>query len=125
MAGLPVNVSQGTVTGQILLAQHAGGDADVDGVAAVGTVTFTPSVTQLLHAGSNLVIVPKPITVTLDGTGAFTTKLIATDDTDLSVTGWTYRATFAVEGLTTAITPFSFAVPSGSTQDIADLLGGA
>ena len=122
MAGLPANVSQGTVTGKIGLAvQVEGSDADIDVVAAVGSVTFSPSITQMLHAGSDLVIIPRPITVVLDANGAFTTKLIATDDPDLNPIGWTYHASFALEGV--GVTEFNFSVPSGSTQDISDLIG--
>lgn len=120
MAGLPANVSQGTVTGKIGLALQADTD-DIDVVPAAGSVTFSPSITQMLHAGSDLVIIPRPITVTLDVNGAFTTKLIATDDTDLNPTGWKYHASFALEGV--GVTEFDFSVPSGSTQDISDLIG--
>lgn len=122
MSGLPANVAHGTVTGQIVRATHLGGDTDVDAQAVAGSATFTPSVSMLRHAGSDLVIVPKPVTTTLDGNGAFSAKLIATDDTDLSPTGWTYRATFTVQG-GGAVTPFDFSVPTDSVQDIADLLG--
>lgn len=122
MAGLPVDVGQGVVTGTVVSAEQvAESDTDVDAVALGGTVTFTPSVTQLIHATSNLIILSQPITVTLDANGSFSTKLIATDDTDLNPTGWTYTVSFVLPGTPVSVRPFSITVPGGSTQDLADI----
>lgn len=48
------------------------------GAAAAGTVTFT--LTKPMQCG-NVIINPAPITVTLDGSGHFSTTLAANDDT--------------------------------------------
>jgi hypothetical protein len=123
MAGLPADVGQGTITGKVVSAEQvAASDADVDAVALGGTVTFTPSVTQLIHTGSNVIILAQPITVALDVNGAFTTKLVATDDIDLNPQDWTYTVSFALSGTAVRVTPFSITVPAGSTQDLADII---
>lgn len=108
---LPGNVGTGTVTGNLM---------DSLGNPTEGTVTFIPSFTRLVNvtAVPALVILPKPVTVTLSA-GGFTTSLVATDDADNNPTGWTYKVSFKLTGSTVA--DFHIAVPENSLQDLATL----
>ncbi len=122
---LPGNVGYGTVTGQLLGAAADTTfdiDLDPDSELIQGSVTFTPSVDRLVNATSvpPVVILPKPITVTLDEDGAFSVVLVATDDADLSPVGWTYLVTFDLE--LTALAAFNMAVPEGVTTNIASVI---
>jgi hypothetical protein len=121
MTGLPASINHGTVTGKLLSAvQLPSSDADIDAVPLAGTVTFTLSVPRVIHAGSSSIIVPGPVTVTLDGAGAFTTKLIATNDPDLNPVGWTYLVSFALTGVTLA--SFSISLPADTTLDLSNVV---
>lgn len=79
---LPSNYSVRTVHGKWI--------ALPDGSPATGTVTFTASVAHLVSSSDELVILTKPITVTLDSSGEATAELPTTDDPDVSPTGFTY-----------------------------------
>ena len=78
---LPANWTQVTVTGTY---------TNRDGTPASGWITFE-SRQRVIIGGQ--VIVPKTITVKLDGTGSFSESIPATNDPDLSVTGWAYLVT--------------------------------
>lgn len=120
MAGLPANVNYGTVTGKLLTAEQvASSDPQVDGVAVVGKVTFTPSVSRIIHSVAKTLIAPKPIVVNLGADGSFTTMLVATDDPDLNPTGWTYEVKFDLTGV--SFQSFHISVPSDQTVDLATL----
>src|SRR5690606_4427259 len=60
-------------------------------------------------------ILPKPVTVDLDG-GEFVTTLIATDDPDNNPQGWNYRVSFNFQGA--QADPFNIEVPEGETVDL-------
>jgi hypothetical protein len=78
-------------------------------------VTFTPSV-PLVHAAA-----PDPRTVVLDReqlTGRRVT-LNATDDPDVTPTGWTWVAHLRLDGQLVASFPFD--LPSGADLDLAEL----
>lgn len=123
MTGLPTDVGQGTVTGKVISAEQvAASDADIDAVALGGTVTFSPSVSQLIHTTANLIILAVPVTVALTVDGSFTTRLVATDDTDLNPVNFTYTVSFALTGTSIHVPPFAISVPAGSTQDLADII---
>lgn len=77
-----------------------------DGTPATGTVTFTNSL-YLRDADLDYVVVPKPVQVTLNGSGSFTTSLMATDDPDIDPTFY-YLVTEVVNGVTTS---FQLLVP--------------
>ena len=117
---LPSNVGHGTVTGRILTGEQTDGhDTSVDGVPVTGTVIFTPSASNLRHDGDRLMILPRPIAVPLDETGAFSARLIATDDPDLVPLGWTYEVSFVLHDA--ALKSFHIEVPEGSEQDLSTL----
>src|SRR5215216_5968716 len=106
---LPGNVSTGTVTGKFL---------KPDGTPMVGKVRFTPSPTALLDAAASAIIMAATIEAALDGAGALTVVLPATDDLDLNPQGWTYRVEFYF-GPLTRFAPYSITVPAGTTRDLS------
>lgn len=112
---LPANVNTGYVTGLFM---------DNGGALMSGTITFTPSPAKILDATSSppTTILPTGVVVTLSA-GTFSQKLIATDDTDLNPTGWTYRVDFALKSGSTqiAIDSFNIAVPTGLVGAAVDL----
>ena len=84
-----------------------------DGDAAVGTVTFTPSITPATEGA----LVPAPLAVTLVD-GELSVDLLATDDAGWAAPGWTYRVTERIRG--TRPRSYSIEVPSASsTLDLA------
>lgn len=106
--------------GDITLVTVSGTYTQLDGSAAVGTVTFSTS--QPLIDGTGDVVIPKgSVVATLDETGAFTVDLPATDDSDVSPTGFTYRV---IEEFTSPKVSRSYSVslPSADTDvDISEL----
>jgi len=80
---LPGNFQTVTVTGTYL---------GIDGAVLSGTVKFMANAT-LVDASAAVVIVPKPLVVTLDGNGAFTTQLPATNDPDIAPLNFAYEVT--------------------------------
>jgi hypothetical protein len=140
---LPTNVSTGRVTGQFLAGVVDGGDGDQepDAIPLGGTVKFTASVGYLPDPTASpnaATILPLPIVAVLDTDGYLCTpmpdgvtpayrgvRLVATDDPDLSVDGWTWSAEYrfnAISGVTPSIPTHSFAVPSGSVIDLASVV---
>lgn len=140
---LPTNIAIGLVTGQFLAGTVDGVDTDQDpdGRPAQGFVTFTASVPYLPNPTAS----PNPATIlttsvvaVLDYEGYLCTpvegtlepsyrgvRLIATDDPDLSVEGWTWNATYSfstVAGQKLAIPTHSFAVPSGGVVDLTTVV---
>lgn len=61
---------------------------DLAGTPCVGKVHFVSAQPVVID---DVVVVPKRIVATLNGTGELSVNLPATDDPDLSVTGWTYQ----------------------------------
>jgi len=135
---LPSNVSTGTVTGQFIVAVADGSDADYDPdtYPVAGTVTFTPSVPYLPDPSGGVTILAAAITGIFDEDGYLCTpdpdqpkvagrrgiQLIATDDPDLSVTGWTWKVSYAFDPLNKVALPkipdHNILVPSGGTVDL-------
>jgi hypothetical protein len=140
---LPTNIATGRVTGQFLAGVVDGvdDDQDPDAVPASGFVTFTASVPYLPDPTAS----PNPATVlttsivaVLDNEGYLCTpaqgtlepsyrgvRLIATNDPDLSVTGWTWNATYSfstISGQKLAIPTHSFAVPSDGVVDLTTVV---
>lgn len=143
---LPANISTGRVTGQFIVGVADGVDVDdePDFIAASGTVAFTASTPYLPNPTAS----PNPVTMlkttilaVLDGEGYICTpspedptvagrrgiRLVATDDPDASVEGWTWKATpqfLNVNGtvIHDAIKTFDFALPSGATVDLTTVV---
>lgn len=85
---LPTNLTTVEVSGRFI---------DHNGSPVRGSVTFDTD-QVVLDAGESVVVIEAPITVNLDATGAFAVDLIATDDPDMSPTGWTWTMTPNFEG---------------------------
>lgn len=117
-SALPSNVGVGTVIGTFVTSQKGESGSPVTTPIA-GTVTFQPTPSYLIDAAvtPKLIILPKPVTVTLDANGSFSVSLVATDDTDLNPTGWNYRVTFQLIGA--SFGAFNINVPEGATVDLA------
>lgn len=106
----PANWTPITVTGTYI---HP------DGSFATGTVTFT-SEPYLRDPDLDLIVVPQPVQVTLNGSGHFTTTLMATDDPDIDPSFF-YTVTEVIGGKTTS---FALEVPKdtiGGVMDLADV----
>lgn len=109
---LPVSLDTITVTGQFI---------KNDGTPQAGSVTFTT--TQLLQSGvEDLFITPGTYSATLDGTGAFSLDLPATNDPDWVPQGYTYQLDIVLQGFSRM---FTLSIPwtaPGGTLDLADVL---
>ena len=105
---LPANLTTVTVTGRYV---------DASGAAVRGSVTFTLD-TPLLNAGASTYIIETEYTVALDATGSFAVDLPATNDVDVTPTGWTWTLTPNFDGAD----PITFALPTNLTSvDITTL----
>lgn len=125
MASFTLNIAYGKVVGFFPVLTGDGVDSDVypDGMAPTGTVTFTPSVSQLLVAGLSpdpATIELLPITATIDSggylsfNGARGVWLAATDSTLTNPTGFTYKVKCNITYSSTIVDNRSFdiAVPT-------------
>lgn len=137
MPTLPSNVNYGQVVGQLLEAWGDGainpGDADVlpDAKACTGTVRFTAKPTYVVDATATpnpVTIFPKVVTCKLDSNGYLLDPdsnpgvyLVADDDPDLNPTGWTWNASFNLDGIPQFSRDFSVGV--GAIVDLATILG--
>lgn len=138
---LPTNVGTGRVTGRFIVGVADGPDADAepDMIPASGTITFTPSVPYLPNPAESVTILKTAIVTVLDDQGYLCTpdpadptkpgargvRLVATDDPDLSVQGWTWNVTYnfaSVNGTRPSITAHSIALPEGATVDLTSLV---
>lgn len=129
MPTLPSNVSFGRVIGRVVVMDADGLDVDLypDAVAPdQGTVTFTPEAPVISSPGGAppTMMFVKPVTCRIDSEGvvrdaqnADGVYLVATNDTDLNRTGWTYRVKIIVKGFREE--SFSIAVPAGGVVDLA------
>lgn len=141
---LPANVNTGLVTGRFIVGVADGPDADAepDAIPAQGTVTFTASVPYLPNPTATpapVTILKAPIVGVLDGdghlcvpdpadplkAGARGVRLVATDDPDLSVQGWTWAVTYnfaTVNGARPQIASHAMALPSGAAIDLTTVV---
>lgn len=130
---LPTNVNYGTVVGQFLLAYADSNDSgnDPDGVPAKGSIFFRPSPAKILDAGASpnpVTILPAVVEATLDSEGYLCgygtdrgIRLVATNDTDLNPTSWTWTVEFrltAQDDTPVPVSSFSIALPAGTTVDL-------
>lgn len=106
---LPSNLTTVTVTGRYI---------DHNGSPVRGSVTFDTDY-YVLDAGESVVVIEAPITANLDATGSFSVDLIATDDPDMTPTGWTWTLTPNFQGAF----PLEFSLPASlaPTTDITVL----
>jgi len=113
---LPTQVTYGTFKGKLIDAINTG--AGEVSQAVTGTVTASPAVNSVNIPAALVVMLPRPVTVTLDANGAFTMQLVATDDPALSVLNWAYQISFQL-GNGDALAPFLVQIPGGSTVDLS------
>lgn len=141
---LPTNAGTGLVTGRFIVGIADGDDADIepDGVPAQGRITFVASVPYVPDPTATpdpVTILKVPIIGILDEDGYLCTpdpaspeypgtrglRLVATDDEDFSVTGWTWNVSYAfqpVNGVTPTVAAHSMALPVGSTVDLTSVV---
>lgn len=99
-----------TITRVVVTGRYVTGD----GSAAVGTVTFTPSVAPATPGA----VLAAPLTVATDDYGRISVELLATDDPDWTPSGFTYLVTERIRGR--AARSYSIAVPAaGGAVDLA------
>ena len=115
-APLPTQVTYGTFKGKLIDAINTG--AGELSRAVTGTVTASPAVNSVNIPAALVVMLPRPVTVTLDANGAFTMQLVATDDPALSIINWAYQISFQL-GNGDALAPFLVQIPGGATVDLS------
>lgn len=130
----PTDLGKGTITGRFgwMRGDQADADRDPDLGAATGTIVVTPSVPVVTYNGTSgrMVLAHQAVTGVLDGEGWVCTPgvdgktpgprgliLPATDDENLTPTGFTYQISVRLEGAT--IPPYSIALPTDSVVDLA------
>lgn len=106
---LPADLSTGTLTG--------GPYVNAEGEILSGVVTVTARPSRLVSAATGAVVLNGPVSVFLDENGEFSVELPATDDPDISPTGFTYQVAEYIEGGST----FEIELPAGSTVDVASV----
>jgi hypothetical protein len=109
LKALPSDFTLITITGKFI---------DLAGNPCTGTVTFSPNYSSVLDDQVNLIsIVPIVLTAALDGTGAISINLPATDDPDIVPRGWSYTVKYNFAGFTQT---YSIAVPyNGGSIDLS------
>lgn len=131
---LPSNVGYTTIKGRFIRAILDGVDVDrePDGVPISGlTITFTanlsPAIVRNSSATPPVTILIDPITATtnLDGVlvGADNVEdivIVASNDPDLTPTGWTYKV--RMSGPSIAPVVFDFIAPAGETIDLSSVV---
>lgn len=133
---LPSNVGYGTVVGRFLLAYADGSDSDAmpDGVPAKGTIVFTPSPAFLKDASASpspVTIIPAKVQATIDSSGylqgpdgARGIRLVATNDSNINPSDWTWGVTFYLadeNGVSVPMSGYSFSLPEGQSVDLTAL----
>lgn len=103
---LPTNLGYGTVVGRFLLAYADGSDVDInpDGVAAMGSIFFVPSVNAVRNPTATpapVTIMPATVECTLDSEGYLVgpqgsrgVRLISTNDPDIVPNNWYWTVKF-------------------------------
>ena len=84
-----------------------------------GSLIFTPS-SLLTDSVDKKTIPASPVVVDLSTVGQFSIPLIATDNANLSPSGWYYNVVISLNGVQTTHT-FNLAYASGATQDISSI----
>lgn len=143
MANVATPAGNGLVTGQFLIATNDTADVDdrPDAVPATGIITFTPSVSYVRVA--NIAGMPNAQTILLDtvvgvldasgylcrnfvdpvsGTYVRGVPLLATDDTDMSPSGWTWKVSYALKyngGNIAGPMPHPLQISTSETKDLS------
>lgn len=129
---LPSNLGFGRIVGRFLTAavDTSDPDSDPEAVAAVGQVTFTPSVTHVVVPGviPPVTLAMTPVSCTLDpdgylidGQGNQGVSLIASNDPDMTPTDWTYAVVVSINNNAVSLN-FSISVTADTVQDLSTLI---
>lgn len=123
---LPASILYGKVTWEAVeVGASLDGDAIPDTTAVAGRVTFTPpdGVALVNDSARPVTAFLRPVTfgvdaagVLRDGDGNVGVTLVSPESPGLSRQGWTWQATFDLDGLARA--PFPFRLPAGATVDL-------
>lgn len=108
---MPFAGTTATLTGTLI---------DAEGNPATGSIYIRPEFTHAVNTTDNLIAVPEVIHVLLNALGSFSVVLQGTDDAAVDPVGFTYFIDFDLMGID--IPSFSFALPGGSTVDLADVV---
>jgi hypothetical protein len=85
-----------------------------------GQLVFAPNV-QLTDSTDSQVVADAGVVVSLDSGGSFSVPLYATDNENLTPSGWVWDVTVSVAGLPPASWSFFLPYTGGSAQDISTL----
>lgn len=108
----PGNLSFITVTGTFL---------SLSGVAASGSVTFTPSGAPLKDAAL-FEFTGGPVTAALSGAGTISVRLLCTGNNDLIPFVWSYTITPTINGVSSSFPGKNLPYSPSSTIDLSALL---
>lgn len=109
--GYPADATQVTLSGLF--------SASLPGASIpTGTVAFWPN-TVLADAGTGQIIEAATVTASLDGTGAFSVTLMATDDPDIHPAGWAYWVRETIDGYPQRI--YQVKLPAPGPYRLGDL----
>lgn len=108
---LPLGIGTGTVHGEFLM---------VDGRPYTGRVTFQPSVSRLVDADDNVILVGGA-SVALDSSGEFTIVLPGNDEPSFNPTGWTYKVYVHLNGRD-SWKPFNMSLAVGEVIEFSDVV---
>lgn len=129
---LPNSVEYGTVTGRFMEAIVDGNDADLfpDGIPAVGSVLFTPTVPRVTFndgVSDPMTLLLQPIQANLDSEGYISSPsgerfihLVSSHSPHVSPSGFTYRVDIRVGR--NRFESFDIDVPSGQVVDLAEVI---
>lgn len=131
---LPTNVNYGTIVGRFLIAYQDKDDADLypDGAPASGYIYLVPSVEKVKDPTASpapVTIIPTTLKLSIDSEGYIIgsngnrgVAVIATDDTDLVPTGWTWGVRYELTDPSgtplRSIGAHNISVPGGTTIDL-------
>lgn len=121
MADLPADVGTGIIRIKLRrVGVVASNDQDADVQAVTGKVIFTPSASIMKHVGQGLMFPSFPVVANLNANGDADVELMATDDPQITPTGWTYKVTFELDDYI-EVDSFSITVPEGSDRSLSNL----
>ena len=86
----PENLTTRTVVGTFLTPR---------GVPASGYIIFSPQV-ALHNEDTDEIVLPSPVKKNLDSTGSFSVELLDTENLDLAPSGWGYKVSYHISGVT-------------------------
>jgi hypothetical protein len=108
---LPTDIQTGIVTGKYTRA---------DGTPEQGTVTFTPAAAYVVSPVTKTTVIMADVSAPIKSDGTFSAVLVASSDTDMVPTGWTWAASIILTS-GVKITTQRFVLTPGQTLDITGI----